>query len=82
MPRQCNILRPKNDHLPKVCGKNFPFFQRASSARKIHERNPKERWRSCGKMGNMGLEKMGKLSKLSHFPPILLLSLINFTHSF
>ena len=54
-------------------GKSFPFFQSASSASKIHQRNLKERWPSCGKMGEMGLEKMGKLSKIvsffSDFPP-------------
>ena len=31
-------------------------------------------------MGVMGLERLGKLSKLSHFSPIFLLFSINFTH--
>ena len=41
---------------------------------KIDQRNLKERWRGSGKMGNMGLEKMRRLSKIvpffSNFSPI------------
>ena len=55
-------------------GKSFPFFQSAWSASKLHQRNLKEMWRGCGKMGKTEREKMGKLSKIvplpSDFPPI------------
>ena len=52
----------------------FPFFQPASSAGKMHQRNLRERWRGCGKVGKMGLGKMGILSQIvpifSDFPPV------------
>ena len=58
--------------------KKFPFFQSASLARKIHQKNVRERWRGYEKMRKMGLEKMGNfvpncpifLQFFSHFQPI------------
>ena len=67
------------------CGQNmgecrpvakFPFSQSRSSTSKIHQRDLRERWRGCGKMGKMRLEKTGNLS---HFSPIFLLFPPNFT---
>ena len=51
-----------------------PFFQSATLAGKIHQRNLREMWRGCGKVGKMGLGKMGNLSQIvplySDFPPV------------
>ena len=70
---------PKN---PLVSARQFffQFFLLASLVSKIHQRNLRERCRGCGKKGGMGLEKMGKLSRIVPFFSDFLLVPINFTH--
>ena len=88
---ECNAQTSEPKHKPpgsvnsgsRRLVSKFPFFRLVSSGSKIHARHLRERWRGCGKMGKLGLEKQWEISpKLSHVSPIFHPFLIKFTHFF
>ena len=69
-PRHCGSRKIGECRLVKSC----PFFRSARVGEQMHQRNVRERWRGCGNMRQMGLGKMGNLSRIvpffSMFSPI------------